>query len=118
MQQFTVPRDVFFGHGALEHLKTIKGTRALISIGSDRLIESGVVAKVEGYLKEAGMETDLYSGITHDPTSPLSTSIWSKPSRRNWSPTLVWMPSLIPSRPTCLRHAPRSPMQWQCGPSR
>ncbi len=68
MQQFTVPRDVFFGHGALEHLKTIKGTRALISIGSDRLIESGVVAKVEGYLKEAGMETDLYSGITHDPT--------------------------------------------------
>ena len=68
MQRFTIPRDVYFGSGAIEKLKEVQGTRALISIGSDRLVQSGVVQKVQALLEEAGMESELYSGIEHDPT--------------------------------------------------
>ncbi len=68
MKRFTIPRDVFFGEDALSYLKTIKGKRAFIVIGSERLVKDGTVPKVEAYLKEAGIESKLFIGIENDPS--------------------------------------------------
>lgn len=68
MNRFTIPRDIFFGDDALSFLKTAKGTKAFIVVGSDRLVDTGVVAKVEGYLKEAGIKSKLFIGVENDPS--------------------------------------------------
>ena len=68
MARFTIPRDVFMGDDAIENIKDIKGKKAFIVIGSDRLIKDGTVGKVEGYLKEAGIESTVFSGVENDPS--------------------------------------------------
>ncbi len=68
MQRFTIPRDVFFGDGALSYLKEVKGKRAFVVIGSERLVKDGTAAKVENYLKEANMEVKFFVGVENDPT--------------------------------------------------
>lgn len=68
MRRFTIPRDVFFGEDALSYLKTIKGERAFIVIGSERLVKDGTAGKVESYLKEAGIESKLFVGVENDPS--------------------------------------------------
>ena len=30
MMRFTLPRDMYYGKGALEHLKTLKGKKAIL----------------------------------------------------------------------------------------
>lgn len=37
MQRFTIPRDLYFGDNAIEYLATVKGTKAFIVYGSNRL---------------------------------------------------------------------------------
>ena len=68
MQRFTIPRDLYFGEDALLHLKTIKGKKAFIVIGSERLIKDGTAPKAVEYLKEAGIESELFVGIENDPS--------------------------------------------------
>ncbi|MDK2928706.1 MAG: hypothetical protein PWP73_292 [Methanococcus sp.] len=68
MQRFTIPRDVYFGENAIEHLKSVKGTKAMIVIGSERLIKDGTVPKIQGLLKEANIETSIFSGVENDPS--------------------------------------------------
>lgn len=68
MKRFTIPRELYFGDDALSHLKEIQGEKAIVVIGSERLVKDGTVSKVEGYLKEAGLETKLFVGVEHDPS--------------------------------------------------
>lgn len=68
MQRFTIPRDLYFGENALEHLKTIKGKKAFIVIGSERLVKDGTVPEAVEYLKEAGITSELFIGIENDPS--------------------------------------------------
>lgn len=68
MQRFTIPRDVYFGDNAIEHLKSIKGTKAMLVIGSERLIKDGTVPKIQELLKEANIETTIFSGVENDPS--------------------------------------------------
>ena len=68
MRRFTIPRDVFFGEDALSYLKTVKGERAFIVIGSERLIKDGTAPKAESYLKEAGIESKFFVGVENDPS--------------------------------------------------
>ncbi|MCT4620785.1 MAG: iron-containing alcohol dehydrogenase [Marinisporobacter sp.] len=68
MARFTIPRDVYFGEGATEELKNLKGKRAVIVIGGGSIKRSGALDKIEGYLKEAGMETKLIEGVESDPS--------------------------------------------------
>ena len=68
MQRFTIPRDVYFGANALDHLKDIKGTKAMLIIGSERLIKDGTVPKIQDLLKEAKIETTVFSGVENDPS--------------------------------------------------
>ncbi|MGB5824774.1 MAG: iron-containing alcohol dehydrogenase [Proteocatella sp.] len=68
MTRFTIPRDVFMGDDAISHLKNIKGKKAYIVIGSERLKKDGTLGKVEGYLKEAGIESKVFIGVENDPS--------------------------------------------------
>ncbi|WP_028243729.1 iron-containing alcohol dehydrogenase [Pseudobutyrivibrio ruminis] len=68
MGRFTLPRDIYHGKGALEALKTFEGKRAIICTGGGSMKRGGFLQKVEDYLKEAGMEIELFEGIEPDPS--------------------------------------------------
>ena len=68
MGRFTNPRDIYFGPGALENLKNLKGKRAVICIGGQSVKRSGTLERAEAYLHEAGFETKLIEGIEPDPS--------------------------------------------------
>lgn len=67
MARFTLPRDLYHGKGALEALKTFEGKRAMICVGGGSMKRFGFLDRAEQYLKEAGMEVELYEGIEPDP---------------------------------------------------
>lgn len=68
MARFTLPRDLYFGKGALENLKSFEGKKAVICVGGGSMKRFGFLAKAEAYLKEAGMEVMLIEGIEPDPS--------------------------------------------------
>ena len=68
MIRFTIPRDIYFGGNALDHLKSVKGTKAMLVIGSQRLINDGTVPKIQELLNEANVETSIFAGIESDPS--------------------------------------------------
>ena len=68
MSRFTLPRDIYHGKGALEALKTLEGKRAIVCVGGSSMKKGGFLQKVEDYLKEAGMEVELFEGIEPDPS--------------------------------------------------
>lgn len=68
MNRFTLPRDLYHGKGALEALKTFKGTRAMICVGGGSMKKFGFLDKAADYLKEAGMEVEIFEGIEPDPS--------------------------------------------------
>lgn len=68
MNRFTLPRDIYFGKGSLEVLKTLKGKKAVIVTGGSSMRKFGFLQKVESYLKEAGMEVKLIEGVEPDPS--------------------------------------------------
>ena len=68
MQRFTLPRDIYHGKGALEVLKTFTGKRAMVCVGGGSMKRFGFLDRVVSYLKEAGMEVELFEGITSDPS--------------------------------------------------
>lgn len=68
MARFTLPRDIYHGEGALEELKNLKGKKAIIVVGGGAMKRQGFLAKVEEYLKEAGMEVSVFEGVEPDPS--------------------------------------------------
>ena len=68
MARFTLPRDLYHGPNALEALKTLPGKRAMICVGGGSMKRFGFLDRVEAYLKEAGMEVELFEGIEPDPS--------------------------------------------------
>ncbi|MBO5198290.1 MAG: iron-containing alcohol dehydrogenase [Lachnospiraceae bacterium] len=68
MMRFTLPRDIYYGRGALEHLKELKGKKAILVLGGGSMKRFGFVDKVLAYLKEAGIETQLFENVEPDPS--------------------------------------------------
>ena len=68
MARFTLPRDLYHGPNALEALKTLPGKRAMICVGGGSMKRFGFLDRAEAYLKEAGMEVELFEGIEPDPS--------------------------------------------------
>ena len=68
MARFTLPRDLYHGKGALEALKDFKGKRAMVCVGGGSMKKFGFLDRVVAYLKEAGMEVELFEGIEPDPS--------------------------------------------------
>ena len=68
MARFTLPRDVYHGKDALEALKTFEGKRAIVCTGGGSMKRFGFLDKVVSYLKEAGMEVQLFENVEPDPS--------------------------------------------------
>ena len=68
MARFTLPRDVYHGEGSLSELKNLKGKKAFVVVGGGSMKKFGFLQKVEDYLKEAGMEVELFEGVEPDPS--------------------------------------------------
>ncbi len=68
MMRFTLPRDLYHGKGALEALKTLTGKKAIVCVGGSSMKKNGFLDKAIDYLKEAGMEVELFEGIEPDPS--------------------------------------------------
>ncbi len=68
MTRFTLPRDIYHGKNALEVLKTFEGKKAMVCVGGGSMKKFGFLDKVVGYLKEAGMQVELFEGIEPDPS--------------------------------------------------
>ena len=68
MARFTLPRDVYFGENALENLKNLKGKKAIVVVGGGSMKRFGFLDKAVDYLKEAGMEVELFEGVEPDPS--------------------------------------------------
>ncbi len=68
MNRFTLPRDLYHGTGALEALKSLKGKRAMVVVGGGSMKRFGFLDKVVDYLKEAGMEVELFENVEPDPS--------------------------------------------------
>lgn len=66
--RFTLPRDMYYGKGALEQLKNITGKRAVLVLGGGSMKKFGFVDKALDYLKEAGIETKLIENVEPDPS--------------------------------------------------
>lgn len=68
MARFTLPRDLYFGKGAIENLRSFKGKKAMIVVGGGSMKRFGFLDKAQNCLKEAGMEVALYEGVEPDPS--------------------------------------------------
>lgn len=69
MARFTLPRDLYHGEGSLAELKNLKGKKAVVVVGGGSMKRFGFLARVEEYLKEAGMEVALFEGVEPDPSA-------------------------------------------------
>ena len=87
MARFTLPRDIYHGDGALEALKTLKGKRAFVVVGGGSMKRFGFLEKVEEYLKEAGMEVELFEGVEPDPS--VETVMKGAEAMRNFQPDWI-----------------------------
>lgn len=68
MARFTLPRDLYHGKGALEALKNFDGKKAMICVGGGSMKKFGFLDRAIAYLKEAGLEVELFEGIEPDPS--------------------------------------------------
>lgn len=68
MARFTLPRDLYYGKGSLETIKTLKGKKAIVVVGGGSMKRFGFLDKVTDYLAEAGMEVELFENVEPDPS--------------------------------------------------
>ena len=60
MARFTLPRDIYFGPGAIQELKNLKGhKKAFIVTGGHSMRRTGFLQKLEDVLKGAGLQTRI-----------------------------------------------------------
>ena len=87
MARFTLPRDIYHGEGSLETLKSLKGKKAFVVVGGGSMKRFGFLQKVEDYLKEAGMEVELFEGVEPDPS--VETVMKGAEAMRNFQPDWI-----------------------------
>ena len=87
MARFTLPRDIYHGEGSLEVLKTIKGKKAMVVVGGGSMKRFGFLDKVTSYLKEAGMEVEVFEGVEPDPS--VETVMSGAEAMRNFEPDWI-----------------------------
>ena len=85
MWEIIFPRTIAAGEGALEHLKRIEGKRALIVTG--KIVRKiGFVDKVANYLKEAGVEAEVFEV---EPEPSVETIVKGGEFARNYGPSWI-----------------------------
>ena len=68
MARFTLPRDLYHGKGSLEELKNLTGKKAIVVVGGGSMKRFGFLDRAVDYLKQAGMEVQLFENVEPDPS--------------------------------------------------
>ncbi len=68
MARFTLPRDLYHGKGSLAELKNLGGKKAILVVGGGSMKRQGFLDKAINYLKEGGMEVEVFEGVEPDPS--------------------------------------------------
>lgn len=68
MKWFKVPPKIYFEKGCIEYLAQIDKTRAFI-VTDPTMVKLGMIAKAEQYLRQAGMDIEIFSDVEPDPTT-------------------------------------------------
>ena len=69
MARFTLPRDIYYGPGAIDELKNLNGyQKAFIVTGGNSMKRGGFLQKTEAALQAAGIKTQLFEGVEPDPS--------------------------------------------------
>lgn len=68
MSRFCLPRDIYHGKGCLEELKNLKGKKAFLVVGGGSMKRQGFLDKAVHYLKDGGMEVEVFEGVEPDPS--------------------------------------------------
>ena len=88
MARFTIPRDVYYGEGAIENLNVLKGhKKAFIVTGTNFMRENGTLDKVTTILQENGMEIKVFDGVESNPR--ISTVYRGAEAMRAWQPDVI-----------------------------
>lgn len=87
MGRFTLPRDLYHGKGSLEELKNLKGSKAFLVVGGGSMKRFGFLDKAVGYLKEAGMEVEIFENVEPDPS--VETVMRGAEAMRNFQPDWI-----------------------------
>lgn len=88
MARFTLPRDIYFGRNAMEELKNLKGhKRAFVVTGGSSMQKFGFLKKLEGILKETGLEVKLFEGVEPDPS--VETVMKGAAAMREFQPDVI-----------------------------
>ena len=87
MMRFTLPRDMYYGNGAVDVLKTIKGKKAIVVVGGGSMKRFGFLDKVVNNLKEAGIEVQLFEGVEPDPS--VETVMKGAKAMQEFEPDLI-----------------------------
>ena len=103
MSRFTLPRDIYHGKGCLEELKNLKGTKAILVVGGGSMKRQGFLDRAVNYLKEAGMEVELFEGVEPDPS--VETVMKGAEAMRAFQPD--WIVAMV--------EVHQSMQQKQCG---
>ena len=61
-------QEIYTTERVLEALKTFEGKRAIVCVGGGSMKRFGFLDRAVDYLKEAGMEVQLFEGIESDPS--------------------------------------------------
>ena len=89
MSRFCLPRDIYHGKGCLEELKNLKGKKAILVVGGGSMKRQGFLDRAVGYLKEAGMEVQLFEGVEPDPS--VETVMKGAEAMRAFEPTGLYL---------------------------
>ena len=87
MGRFTLPRDLYHGAGSLETLKTLTGKKAIVVVGGGSMKRFGFLDKAVAYLKEAGMEVQLFEGV--EPVPSVETVMKGAEAMRAFEPDWI-----------------------------
>lgn len=88
MARFTLPRDIYYGPGAINELKNLKGhKKAMLLTGGSSMKKAGFLQKTEEVLKSAGMEVQLFEGIEPDPS--IETVFRGAAAMREFQPDVI-----------------------------
>lgn len=68
MMRFTLPRDLYYGPNSMEQLKNLDGKKAMLVLGGGSMKRFGFLDKALEYLKEAGIEVELFENVEPDPS--------------------------------------------------
>ncbi len=65
---FKVPGTIIYGEGALSHLASLKGRKAVLVTGGSSMKRHGFLKMATDYLEKGGMETMVFDGVEPNPS--------------------------------------------------